>query len=269
MQKKYLKEDFTAQEWEAAKGKILLAADVSTVEEAETIAATLGPHVGGIKIGLETITAFGGPTAIMAVQNNGGQPFYDGKFDDIPNTTFKASIPLAQKGVRMMNVHASSGGDSIAKAVEAVHGTNTLVLVVTVLTSISPEECIEIFGDLPEVKVPQFARKAIANGAHGVICSPQELKFLEGEEFKGLHKVTPGIQPEYMQSNDQKRVMTPGEAIKAGADFLVIGRAITAPPKDHPFIQGDPLKAIEFITLEIAIAMKEMKEYEEKASFHS
>lgn len=186
------------------------------------------------------MTTIGGPQIREVVSQYKAGCFYDGKFDDIPNTTGKASEPLG--GVLFFNVHASSGSESI-KAAVAKCGT-AKVLVVTVLTSISPEECMEIFGDTPENKVLQFARKAKADGAHGVICSPKELSVLSGPEFDGFEKVTPGIQPLWMKSNDQKRVMTPGEAIKAGATYLVIGRAIT----DHV----NPLAAIDLIAREIA-----------------
>ncbi|QQR50687.1 orotidine-5'-phosphate decarboxylase [Candidatus Nomurabacteria bacterium] len=250
---------FSQKQLDAARKKIIFALDVDDLKKAKNIINDLGPHVGGIKIGLETQTVFGGPIMLDLTEKQDVDTFYDGKFNDIPATIIGATKPLAKRGVGMFNIHATSGNEAIKAAVKACESAGCIVLVVTVLTSISPEECMEIFGDTPENKVLQFARKAKANGAHGVVCSAKELPVLMAdEETHSLIKVTPGIQPEWMQKNDQQRVMTPYEAIKAGADYLVIGRAISQPPKDHEYIQGDSLKAIELITEEIAKALSEM-----------
>ncbi len=248
---------FSAKHLVKAKGKIILPVDVSTFSEAEHLIKTLGPHVGIIKIGLETMTAIGAPVIAQLAAQYGVPIFYDGKFNDIPNTIGKSTAALLQyEGITMMNVHAGSGNESILAAVK--NRGNMDVLVVTVLTSITSEECTDIFGCIPEVAVLKLAHKALRCGAQGIICSPQELlKLRQYPELKSLMKVTPGIQPEWMQKNDQARVMTPYEATIVGADYLVIGRAITAPPQDHEYIQGDPLKAVRLITEEIATAIAE------------
>ncbi len=248
---------FSEEQRKAAREKIILPVDVSTRDEATDLLRKFAPRVGMIKIGLETMTALGGPVIAGLVASYKGTTFYDGKFSDIPNTTAKSVKAVAQlPNVCFVNVHATSGPDSIRAAVESRQ--HLKVLVVTVLTSISAKDCKLMFEVSPQEVVPIFARMAVQCGAQGIICSPQELAVLnQYQEFNELIKVTPGIQPSYMTANDQKRVMTPYEAIKAGADYLVIGRAITNPPKDHEYIQGDPLKALEVVTEEIASAMYE------------
>ncbi len=248
--------------------KVIFALDISDLEKAKELLMKIGPHVGGIKIGLETQTEFGGPVIINLVAGANGKIFYDGKWNDIMKTIENATKALAtKKSITMFNVHATSGDAAIQAAVQ--NCGDAIVLVVTVLTSISPEECYEIFRDTPENVVLKFARKAKRNGAHGVICSAKELPLLMANpDVKDLIKVTPGIQPEWMNSNDQKRVMSPGEAIMAGADYVVIGRAISSPdPKagwvDAP-AKGDSLAALKLIAEEIAQAMDELKAVEGK-----
>lgn len=243
-----------------AQERIILPIDVNNIHAADKIIKNFGSKVGCLKVGLETMTALGGPVVTEVVGMDGGNVFYDGKFADIPNTTGKATKALLiHPHLRFMNVHASSGNAAIAAAVN--NRGHMDVLVVTVLTSIGPVECREIFGGTPEEVVKKFAFKALRNGAQGIICSPQELEYLSTfPELKALIKVTPGIQPAWFPKNDQQRVMTPYEAIKAGADYLVIGRAITDPPKDHPEILGDSQKAIDLIAEEIAMALLETEE---------
>lgn len=254
------KRNITDEHLKKAMQKIILPIDVSDLEKAIHLIKTLGPHVGLVKVGLETMTSIGGPVIVQLAADYGVSIFYDGKFNDIPHTTGNATHPLSLRHhIKMMNVHATSGDTSIAAAVKHRGAMN--VLVVTVLTSITDEECEEIFGCLPEEAVVKFAHKAVRNGAQGIVCSPHELEILSGiEELQGLLKVTPGIQPLWFQKNDQQRVMTPYEAITNGADYLVIGRAITAPPHDHEFIQGDSMKALELIVQEIAEALFELEE---------
>jgi len=257
--------NITAALLEKARKKIILPVDVSTYSEAEHLIKTLGPYVGIIKVGLETMTAIGGPVIAKLAADYGVPIFYDGKFNDIKNTVEKAAIALrmfteikAFTDIRMMNLHATSGDAAISAAVKQRGAIE--VLVVTVLTSIGAEECEELFGGLPKDVVLKFARKALKNGAQGIVCSGEELEMLnEHQDVSGLLKVVPGIQPKWMPKNDQNRVMTPYEAIIAGADYLVIGRAITAPPKDYEPIQGDPLKAVALITEEIATAILELE----------
>lgn len=237
------------------KDRIILPLDVSSVSEAQTLVDHLGPHVGMFKIGLEFIysslgsllvgypdQSFGALVKYLAKSIGGSRAFMDVKLNDIPNTVGKASAAISRMGVAMFNVHASAGLETI-KAAVANRGSSK-VLGVTVLTSIGLEDCISIFGHEPKEKVLQFAYNLLAAGADGIICSPQELKALRAnKEFDRLMIVTPGVRPEWAAANDQKRVMTPGEAIAAGADYLVIGRPITAAP--------DPVEAAKRIADEI------------------
>lgn len=219
---------------------------MSTLKEAQRLVEQLAPHVGMFKVGLELLTAEGAPKVVAAIQRAGGPVFYDGKFDDIPNTTGKASKAVSSmEGVAMFNVHASSGIESVKAAV--ANKGDSMVLAVTVLTSIGEEECEEIYGYPTASIVWNFIKLAAQVGCDGVICSPKELDLFAimktqhdfaymseeevtdelHEKIQGLIKVIPGTRSEGADTNDQKRVMTPKEAMRAGADYLVIGRQIT------------------------------------------
>lgn len=230
--------------------RIIVALDVSSLEDAKPLVDQLAEYVGCFKVGLELITAVGGPKVVAFVRSFGGEVFYDGKFDDIPNTVGKASKAVVALGVKMFNVHASAGRKSIEAAV--ANKGEAQVLGVTVLTSIDEIECVSIFGDKPGPKVLQFTKMLVECGADGVICSPKELELLgQHEEISSLLKTTPGVRPLWAAIGDQKRVMTPGEAVKAGADILVIGRPITEPPPEI----GSPIDAVKRIQDEIAAAL--------------
>lgn len=237
-----------------ARDRIIVALDVDSLDKAKSLVEQLAPYVGAFKIGLELITAVGGPQAVATVHEMGGEVFYDGKFKDIPNTMKGASKAVASLGVRMFNVHASAGVASMIAAREgaiSVESWNGIILAVTVLTSFDEYNANLVYGAPSKAKVLQFARDALLAGLDCVICSPQELEFLGKQpELKNLHKVTPGVRPTWAAVGDQKRVMTPGEAIKAGATALVIGRPITAPPSEI----GTPIDAAKRIIDEIAEA---------------
>jgi orotidine-5'-phosphate decarboxylase len=157
-------------------------------------------------------------------------------------------------GVDMFNVHASCGVEAM-KAAVANKGMSK-VLAVTVLTSLSDEECISVFGKASQQKVLEFANMAKDAGVDGLICSPKEVPLLRSRpELKDLLLVTPGVRPEWAAAGDQKRVMTPGEAIKAGSDYLVIGRPITKPPENK---FSSPVEAAIAIAEEIGKAEKEL-----------
>lgn len=211
------------------KDKIIVALDVNTIAKARNLVEILSPYVGMFKVGLELITAEGGPKVVEFIDSLGGKIFYDGKFDDIPNTVAGASKAVARMGVKMFNVHASAGIDAMMAAVE--NKGRSLVLAVTVLTSREENDAYLSFGAPTKAKVLQFARDAKLAGCDGIVCSPQELELLgKRRELKGLLKVTPGIRSVNSKPDDQNRTMTVPEAIRAGADYLVIGRPITADP---------------------------------------
>lgn len=232
------------------RDRIIVALDVDDLDKAKSLVEILAPHVGCFKIGLELITAVGANQIVEFVYLSGGLVFYDGKFDDIPNTVGAASRVVAGLGVKMFNVHASAGIEAMMAAV--ANKGNSLVLAVTVLTAIEENNANLIFGSPSKAKVLQFSRDAKLAGCDGVICSPQELELLEKQkELGNFMKVTPGVRPEWAAAGDQKRIMTPAEAIKAGATALVIGRPITKPPTEI----GSPVDAAKRIAEEISTVL--------------
>lgn len=251
------------------KDRIIFALDVSTIEEAQRLVDMLKPHVGMFKIGLEFINTMLaeflsqenlGDTAVKAFnvwrlfRALNSNVFWDGKFHDIPNTIAGATRPLDRMRVRMFNVHASAG---IKGMKEAARNKGAMkALAVTVLTSFSEKDVEHIYGQTSSVfKVMQFVQDAVEAGMDGVVCSPKELVALRQLKLpKGFLKVTAGVRPDWASQDDQERVMTPAEAIKAHADYLVIGRPIRKPPAE----MGSPVDAAKKIVDEIAEALKEV-----------
>lgn len=231
--------------------RIIVALDVKTLEEARKIVLELAPFGVLFKIGLELISSVGGPQAVEFVHSLGGLVFYDGKFNDIPNTVGAASSAVAALNVAMFNVHASAGPAAMKAAI--AHRGNAKVLAVTVLTSIDEAGCWSIFGCNVKGKVSQFATIAKEDGIDGIICSPQDLSHLK--HMKSILKVTPGVRPTWAAADDQKRIMTPAEAVGAGATHLVIGRPITKPPESV----GSSAHAVEMIIAEMTEALKQQE----------
>jgi orotidine-5'-phosphate decarboxylase len=228
------------------KDRIIVALDVDGLDKAKSLVESLAPYVGCFQVGLELLTAVGAPKVVKFVHSLGGEVFYDGKFDDIPNTVGSAAKAVAGLNVKMFNVHASAGVESMMAAVD--NKDQALVLAVTVLTSLEENNAHLIFGGPSKAKVLQLARDAKLAGCDGIICSPQELELLgKQKELDSLLKVTPGVRPKWAATGDQKRVTTPAEAIKAGATALVIGRPITKPPVEI----GAPVDAVKKIAEEI------------------
>lgn len=234
--------------------RIIVALDVDSFEKAKFLVESLTLHAGCFKVGLQLLTAVGAPEVVRFVQGLGGQVFYDGKFYDIPNTVAGASKAVAELGVDMFNVHASGGVEMMRAAVE--NRGQSKVFAVTVLTSLSEEDIHSIYGGPAKSKVIDFAHLALIAGVDGIICSPQELSVLRSrEEFNKLLMVTPGVRPKWASVGDQKRIMTPGEAIRLGADYLVIGRPITRDFEGGGF--NNPAEAAQAIASEIEQALKE------------
>lgn len=227
---------------ERARKKVILALDVDNLDKAIDLVKRLFPFVGMFKVGLELLTAEGAPKVVAAIKEAGGDVMYDGKFDDIPNTVGNSSKQAAKLGVKIFNLHASAGMPAMLEAVK--NKGRSKVFAVTVLTSIDEHNSNIVFGGPTKAKVLQMAREATLAGCDGVICSPQELIMLRScPELAKLKIITPGIRPEFSQVNDQKRIMTPFEAIEAGADYLVIGRPITKPDGMTP--EDAALKVLE------------------------
>jgi orotidine-5'-phosphate decarboxylase len=212
------------------KKRVIVALDYPDQHQALAMAAQLDPQKCRVKVGKELFTRCG-PAIVEALQGQGFDVFLDLKFHDIPNTTAKAVRAAAELGVWMVNVHASGGRRMMEAArneLEQVNGANTLLIAVTVLTSMERSDLIDLGIDVePLEHVKRLAKLTENSGLHGVVCSAQEvapLRQVIGADFK---LITPGIRPADADVGDQKRIMTPSDAIKAGSDYLVIGRPIT------------------------------------------
>jgi len=217
-----------------ARERLVLALDVDDFKKAEELVGKLNNYVGVFKIGSQLFTAEGAKVVNM-INERGGKVFLDLKFHDIPNTVARAAGVAAKLGVYIFNVHTSGGYEMMKAAAEATKKISLalgirkpIILGVTLLTSINQEILEKEIGIKKELEeqVVHLAKLAKAAGLDGVVASSWEIKEIRkacGEDFVIL---TPGIRPAGKSSDDQKRVMTPREAIKLGADFLVIGRPI-------------------------------------------
>ena len=217
--------------WQAAEIKprerLIVALDVPTTEEALALVRQLSPHPGLFKVGLQLYTA-AGPDIVRAARNLGGRIFLDLKLHDIPNTVGHAVESAHSLGVEMLTIHLSGGRAMIETAVRAAHPA-MLLLGVTVLTSVDAAALRETGVDAPmEEQVLRLAQLGAESGIGGVVASPHEVAPLRRVHGAKIKIVTPGIRPRGAGADDQRRAMTPVEALTAGADFLVIGRPITA-----------------------------------------
>lgn len=211
-------------------GQIIVALDVATNKEALHLVTELSPDVGFFKIGLQLYTA-AGPGLARDISVLGPRVFLDLKLHDIPNTVAKAVEAAGQLGVKMLTVHLSGGSEMIRAAVNA-RKDDMLILGVTVLTSSTDETLRETgISDTINDQVLRLARLGISAGIDGLVASPHEARALRAEFGDKIKIVTPGVRPSWSEPGDQKRFMTPREAIDAGADYLVIGRPITAHPE--------------------------------------
>jgi len=210
------------------RNPILLAIDTTDPVQAGALADAAGDGVGGIKLGLEFFTA-NGPEGVRAVmQGRRKALFLDLKLHDIPNTVAGAVRAVAPLAPALLTVHIAGGGEMLRAAVEAAP-PGTRVVGVTVLTSLD-ESDLHAVGQTGPVadQVRRLAVLARTSGLHGVVCSPKEVRMLRAECGKDFLLVVPGIRPAGADLSDQKRVMGPKEALEEGADYLVIGRPITA-----------------------------------------
>lgn len=263
-----------------AKDRIIVALDVSTMEEAVNLASKLECQVGLCKVGLELLTDQGGPNVVGTI---GRQVFYDGKFNDIPEIVSQASRSVTRMGVQMFDVHCLGGFEMMQAAKEAAKEEAALmsieppkVLGVTILTSldfpamhrlgmVGSQEGYNIFVNSQSnngkgwitQKVVHLAKLAKEAGLDGVIASAKETEAIHqtcGDDFLVIN---PGIRPSWAAKGDQKRITTPSEAICYGADYLVIGRPIIDPP---PEIRS-PSEAVQLIIEEIEDAQHQHPAY--------
>ena len=224
---------------------ILVALDFDQSQAALQLVDRLDPGRCRLKVGKELFTSEG-PQFVETLQNKGFDVFLDLKFHDIPNTCAKAVKAAANLGVWMVNVHASGGQRMMEAAREALvpFQQKPLLIGVTVLTSMEQSDLAGIGLDIdPQEQVKRLAMLTKTSGLDGVVCSAQEaamLKDLCGPDFQ---LITPGIRPSFAQQGDQRRVMTPAQAMDAGVDYMVIGRPITQ--------HADPIEALSLIENEI------------------
>ena len=210
--------------------KIIVALDVPTKKDALGLVEKLRDQISFFKIGLQLYTAEG-PEIVRAVSSTSSKVWLDLKLHDIPNTVARAVESANRLGVQMFTVHLSGGSEMIRAATAARANNNILLLGVTVLTS-STEETLHEIGIHGQVddQVLRLAKLGVAAGIDGVVASSHEVKPLRREFGNKIKIVVPGIRPNWSKPDDQKRMMTPREALEVGADYLVIGRPITGHP---------------------------------------
>lgn len=237
------------------KDRLIVALDVSDARRALELVEQLTPYVGMFKVGMELFYSQGSEI-IREIKKQKGKIFLDLKLHDIPNTVARAAVVLARLGVDMINVHAAGGGEMMRAAVDAVRRECAglgirppLMIAVTVLTSISQEAFNSEMGVPGEImdRAAAWAGLARNAGMDGVVASPREVVAIRQACGPDFIIVTPGVRPAGSQKGDQKRIMTPGQAVKTGATYLVVGRPITG--------DADPARAAGAVVEEIEGAM--------------
>jgi len=225
--------------------RIIVALDYSSADSAEALYKQLDPNRCKLKVGKELFTS-AGPGLVENMVGQGYDVFLDLKFHDIPNTVAKACKAAADLGVWLVNVHALGGRAMMQSAREAL-GSSTdrpKLIAVTILTSMKEADLNEIGLSVAVAEqVERLAKLSKDSGLDGVVCSPQEVTMLRQSIGNDFCLVTPGIRPAGSDTGDQKRIMTPAEAISAGSDYLVIGRPITQ--------AKDPMAALTAIEQEL------------------
>ncbi|HKP94102.1 MAG TPA: orotidine-5'-phosphate decarboxylase [Chthoniobacterales bacterium] len=225
------------------RDRVIVALDFPSQAKALALVAALGDSVSFYKIGLQLYTV-AGPAVVQAVRATGAKVFLDLKLHDIPNTVAHAVSAAGELGVSLLTVHLSGGGAMLEAAVKARPAQLSL-LGVTVLTSATDATLREIGVTIPMPdQVLRLAQLGQQAGIDGLITSPHEVAALREKLGRKILLVTPGIRPGWAAADDQKRFTTPREAIDAGADFLVVGRPITA--------SNDPRGAVERIVGELS-----------------
>lgn len=229
------------------KDRLAVALDVPSLDEARAFARLVAPEVGVLKVGLQLFVS-AGPAAVVAVQETGAACFLDLKLHDIPATMAGAARAARDLGVRYATVHAAAGPRALRAAVDAVQGSETKLLAVTALTSLDAAalRAVGFASPEPGAVVRRLATVAVEAGIDGFVCSPHESAMLRTLAGPEATLVTPGVRPAQADKGDQRRVATPEQAIRAGADVLVVGRPI----RDA----DDPLAAARAIVAEIAAA---------------
>jgi orotidine-5'-phosphate decarboxylase len=222
--------------------RVIVALDVSAIDEATALARPLVDEVGGFKVGMELLMA-AGPRAIETIAQLGNPVFVDAKLHDIPNTVERAAARIRDAGARWVTVHAAGGEEMIRAGVSGMGDKG--VLGVTMLTSLTQADLgsVGIPGESTDYVVA-MARLAAIAGVEGIVCSPAEIRAVKTDRPE-VSVFTPGVRPAASTVDDQRRVATPEQARSDGADFLVIGRPITR--------ADDPVEAVRKIVASIAL----------------
>lgn len=235
--------------------RLIVALDVDDLNQAKDLVQALANEVGMFKIGKQLFT-HAGPQAVRLIQELGGEVFLDLKFHDIPNTVAKAAIEATRMGVKMFNVHASGSLEMMRLTVKEVERVcrqekrrKPIMLAVTVLTSLNQDDLkrVGVDGKVAD-QVVRLALLTKEAGMDGVVASPQEVGDIREACGRHFVIVSPGIRPTDSKRNDQQRVMTPGQAVRAGVDYIVVGR---------PILEArDPIAAARNIVAEMEQAGK-------------
>lgn len=233
------------------KNKLILALDVDSISKARQLVTSLREVVGMFKVGMQLFTAVG-PSIVREIVAAGGKVFLDLKYHDIPNTVACAGIEAARLGVSIFNIHAAGGTEMMRQTADAIENIclkegliRPKVIGVTLLTSADQQVLDETnVASSPDQQVVKLALLASESGLDGVVASPRETISIRATVTKpNFLIVTPGIRPSTSDANDQRRITTPGEAIQAGSDYLVVGRPILS--------AADPVAAAAAILNEI------------------
>ncbi len=233
-----------------SKDKLIVALDVDTAPRARELFEALRGVVGMFKIGMQLFTA-AGPTIVREIIRGGERVFLDLKYHDIPNTVASAGVEAARHGISIFNVHTFGGtemmrrtADAVSEVAERERLVRPKIIGVTLLTSVNREVLTEIgVAGSPDEQVPALARLAAASGLDGIVASPLEVVSVRAAVEEDFLIVTPGVRPSGAEPHDQKRLTTPAVAIRAGSNYLVVGR---------PIIDADdPVAAANSIVQEI------------------
>lgn len=228
---------------------VIVALDYAAAAPALDLAGRLSPELCRLKVGKELFTHCG-PQLVEQLHSKGFDVFLDLKFHDIPNTVAGAVHAASELGVWMVNVHAGGGRRMMEAAARALQGFSRkpLLIGVTVLTSLSDEDLLELgYTESPRERVLRLAALAADSGLDGVVCSAMEATALRQARGEGFCLVTPGIRLAGDAAGDQRRVVTPADAVSMGSDYLVIGRSVTG--------AADPLAALQRVHAELGSAL--------------
>jgi orotidine-5'-phosphate decarboxylase len=237
------------------RDKLIVALDVSSEGRARDLVDSLQGIVGMFKIGPQLFTG-AGPEVVTQIVSAGNRVFLDLKFHDIPSTVAFAAVAATRLGVSIFNVHASGGREMMRRTADAVSEVATKeglkrpsIIAVTVLTSSDASMLSDVgIGSVPETLVRRLSLLAEASGMDGVVASPHEVGIVRATVMSpGFLVVTPGVRPAGAALDDQRRVMTPSQAIRAGADYIVVGRPITG--------AKDPVESAEQILEEMELGL--------------